>query len=226
MILESEDDVPPDLAIIRIHVKDDKNSIKNINNKLIFVIGAFTVIQLAEFRVGNPVTLPDDAYGNPERVPEQAGPSTPDTSSKAPKPPTLAYKRPLEKSPTTENKDDKAKLARRNLFPSKASHSIKDLNPYQNKYTVQARVIKKSTVKNWSNSRGEGSVFDFVMKDKSGEIKVSAFNEEQRKYYDMIVEGKVYYLSNARIQPVRRPEYNNVSIEKFVKVSGSSITQI
>ena len=213
LILENEDDVPPDLAIIRIHVNDDKNSVKNINNKLIFVIGAFTVIQLAEHRVGNPLPLPDNAYGNQEQVREEAGPSTPDTSSKAAKPPTLAYKRPLEKSPTTENKDDKAKQARRNLFPSKASHGIKDLNPYQNKYTIQARVVKKSTVKNWSNSRGEGSVFDFVLKDKSGEIKVTAFNEDQRRYFDMITEGKVYYLSNARIQPVRKPEYNNVSIK-------------
>ena len=214
-MLESEDDVPPDLAVIKINVTDDKNSIKMINNKLIFVVGAFKVVQITEDRLGNPLPIPPEAYGTHQdsSVHEpMAGPSTPDTSNKTPKPPTLAYKRPLEKSPTTtENNEDKAKQARRNLFPSKATHVIKDLNPYQNKYTLQARVIKKNSVKNWSNSRGEGSVFDFILKDKSGEIKVTAFNEEQRKYSEMIQEGKVYYLSNARIQPVRKPEYNNVS---------------
>ena len=214
LMLESEDDVPPDLAIIKINVKDERNSIKMINNKLIFVVGSFTVLQIAEERIGNPLPIPPEAYANNQdssTAEPIAGPSTPDTSNKTPKPPTLAYKRPLEKSPTTENNEsEKAKQARRNLFPSKATHGIKDLNPYQNKYTVQARVIKKSSVKNWSNSRGEGSVFDFILKDKSGEIKVTGFNEEQRKYSDMIQEGKVYYLSNARIQPVRKPEYNNV----------------
>ena len=74
-----------------------------------------------------------------------------------------------------------------------------------------ARVVKKNNKKNWSNSRGEGCVFDFELKDASGVIKVTAFNDEVNKYFDMIQEGKIYYLSNGKIQPVRKPEYNNVS---------------
>ena len=107
--------------------------------------------------------------------------------------------------------DNKAKQARRNLFPSKTTHCIKDLNPYQNKYTIQARVIRKGNRKTWSNSRGEGQVFDFELKDASGDIKITAFNDEVDKIFDLVQEGKVYYLSNAKIQPVRKPEYNNVS---------------
>ena len=54
-------------------------------------------------------------------------------------------------------------------------------------------------------------VFDFVLKDASGEIKVTGFNEDANKYFDMLQEGKIYYLSNGKIQSVRKPEYNNVS---------------
>ena len=143
-----------------------------------------------------------------------SGPSTPQQSSSngaAREPPPLTHKRPLDKSPNGIGGNE-AKQARRNLFPSKTTHCIKDLNPYQNKYTIQARVIKKSGKKNWSNSRGEGCVFDFELKDASGEIKVTAFNDEANKYFDMIQEGKVYYLSNGKIAPVRKPEYNNVSV--------------
>ena len=104
-------------------------------------------------------------------------------------------------------------VGRRNCAPSDLT-TPHDLNPYQNKYTIQARVVKKNNKKNWSNSRGEGCVFDFELKDASGVIKVTAFNDEVNKYFDMIQEGKIYYLSNGKIQPVRKPEYNNVSVQK------------
>ena len=52
---------------------------------------------------------------------------------------------------------------------------------------------------------------DFVLKDSSGEIKITAFNEEIDKFQDLIQEGKVIFLSNARCAPIRKPEYNKVS---------------
>ena len=36
------------------------------------------------------------------------------------------------------------------------THLIKDLNPYQNKFKIKARVVKKSDLRTWSNSRGQG----------------------------------------------------------------------
>ena len=168
------------------------------------------VLEQLDARVGNPIPCPtmmeyDNTNGNP--VANDAGPSTPSTSHDRKEPPPLAYKRP--KSPKPEE-EELAKKARRNLFPTKATHSVKDLNPYQNKYIIQARVTKKSPMKQWSNSRGEGCVFDFVLKDASGEIKVTAFNDDAKKHESMVQEGQVYYLSNAKVQPIRKPEYNTV----------------
>ena len=53
---------------------------------------------------------------------------------------------------------------------------------------------------------------DFVLKDSSGEIKITAFNEEIDKFQDLIQVGKVIFLSNARCSPVRKPEYNKVKL--------------
>ena len=203
LMLENETQVPEDLSLISIDVRNAKNSMKNVSDKLILVIGAFKVLEQTNSRIGNPVPVPNKAT---------PGPSTPSTSTDRKEPPPLAYKRPKSPNdPSSNSEDETAKKARRNLFPCKTTHTIKDLNPYQNKYTVQARITKKSPLKHWNNSRGEGCVFDFVIKDASGEIKVSAFNEEAKKHFDMLQEGKVFYLSNAKIQPIRKPEYNTVS---------------
>ena len=124
---------------------------------------SFTVLQIAEERLGNPLPIPPEAYATNQdssTTEPIAGPSTPDTSNKTPKPPTLAYKRPNSEGPNSKDfEGNKAKMARRNLFPSKTTHCIKDLNPFQNKYVIQGRVVDKSSVKFWSNSRGEGKNF-------------------------------------------------------------------
>jgi hypothetical protein len=54
-----------------------------------------------------------------------------------------------------------ASPANANIFP------IKNLSPYQNKWTIKARVLNKAAVKTWKNARGEGKLFSFTLKDAS-----------------------------------------------------------
>jgi len=110
----------------RLHSSDEGNSIKPID-----------VIQ--QFKSDGPGT-------------STAQQSTSDGVTR--EPPPLPHIRPLDKSLTGNGiEENKAKQARRNLFPEKKPHEIKDLNPYLNKYTIKARVVKKSQKETWSNSR-------------------------------------------------------------------------
>lgn len=87
---------------------------------------------------------------------------------------------------------------------------IEGLSPYQNNWTIQARVIQKSDIKTWSNARGEGKLFNVTLMDDTGEIRATAFNAVVDNLYPRLEEGKVYYVSKARVNLAKK-KFSNVN---------------
>ncbi|XP_033995680.1 LOW QUALITY PROTEIN: replication protein A 70 kDa DNA-binding subunit-like [Trematomus bernacchii] len=85
-------------------------------------------------------------------------------------------------------------------FSSTKVIPIAGLNPYQSKWTIRVRVTNKSSVRTWSNSRGDGRLFSFEVLDESGEIKVTAFNKEVDQFFSLVEQGKVYYITKATLK--------------------------
>ncbi|XP_041707365.1 replication protein A 70 kDa DNA-binding subunit [Coregonus clupeaformis] len=81
---------------------------------------------------------------------------------------------------------------------------IASLNLYQTKWTIRARVTNKSSIRTWRNSRAEGRLFSFEIVDKSGEIRVTAFNKEVDKFFSLLETGKVYYISQGKIKIAKK----------------------
>lgn len=96
------------------------------------------------------------------------------------------------------------------MFQQRQVNAIEQLSPYQNHWTIKARVSYKGDIRKWSNARGEGKLFNVNFLDESDEIRATAFNDLADKFYQQLEEGKVYYVSKARIQQ-SKPQFSHLS---------------
>jgi replication factor A1 len=102
-------------------------------------------------------------------------------------------------------------------------HPINSLSPYQNKWTIRARVINKGPIRTWSNQRGEGKLFSMDLLDESGEIRATAFNSECDKFFDMVEVNKVYFITRGAIKTANK-KFSNLNND--YELTLSSETQI
>ncbi|TNN01692.1 hypothetical protein fugu_011074 [Takifugu bimaculatus] len=98
---------------------------------------------------------------------------------------------------------------------------IASLNPYQSKWTIRARVTNKSSIRTWSNSRGDGKLFTVELVDESGEIRMTAFNQEVDKFFGLIEAGKVYYISKCSLK-IANKQYTSVKNDYEMTLNGES----
>ena len=165
------------------------------------------------FIINRPIKRPSYELYN-SKTPESSTPSTSSTST------------------TNGEASDPAPTARRSLFgaaakeraqqawknasvdpTTKASHRVKDLNPYQNKYTILAKVTHKGELNERHTSRWSGFVFNVTLEDASGDIRATAFEEHATKFHPMLDEGKFYFVSHAKVNPIRNKQFNTTSHE-------------
>ena len=83
---------------------------------------------------------------------------------------------------------------------------IDSLNPYPGgRWTIKARVTNRTSMKTWSNARGEGKLFSVELLDaKGGEIRATMFNDMVDKYFEMMTPGSTFYLSGGKIKMANR----------------------
>ncbi|XP_060902628.1 replication protein A 70 kDa DNA-binding subunit [Labrus mixtus] len=205
--------VPNCICLLKRHVT---NILKD--GRRVVIILEIDVIKPAEAvggRIGDPTPFTEGQGKAPQPVPtpEQRPPLQPQNLNDAPLPVQRSY-----------NKDFGKKAP--SAMPSTPGGSSKvvpiaSLNPYQSKWTVRARVTNKSTIRTWSNSRGDGKLFSMEVVDESGEIRLTGFNQEVDKFFSLIEVGKVYYISKCSLK-IANKQYTSVKNDYEMTLNGES----
>ncbi|CAJ0871873.1 5093_t:CDS:10 [Entrophospora sp. SA101] len=97
--------------------------------------------------------------------------------------------------------------------PSSAILEIKQINPFNTHFTIKAFVVYKSEIKQWSNNRGQGRLFNVTLMDKSGEIRATAFTFCVDKFYELLKENKAYYMTKLKVVLNKNPIYQGHKYE-------------
>ncbi|KAF8582281.1 replication factor-a protein [Ramaria rubella] len=160
------------------------------NKRLIIVLGLRVVGEATE-KLGEPRTL-DTTPVAPSSNANASGPSRGPSSAA----PAQVLPQPPEQSARPNRPTGPERSAP--IFP------IEGLSPYQNKWTIKARVTQKSDIKHYSNAKGEGKLFSMTLMDETGEIKATAFNQVVDEIYERVEEGKVYLISRARVNLAKK----------------------
>jgi len=160
------------------------NTVKSANG------GNRKVVIVLECTVVDPG--PGSTIGTPKNVDSAS------TSAPAAAPAPAPAPAPVASAPSFMNKQQPQM---RSNSSNQSFHPIASLNPYQNRWTIKARVTAKSDIRTWSNARGEGKLFSIDLLDKQGgQIKATMFGDACDKFNQIFQENQVYTVSRGNLK--------------------------
>ncbi|KIL69845.1 hypothetical protein M378DRAFT_68419 [Amanita muscaria Koide BX008] len=198
----------------------EKMTCNQLQGKHLIIVLALRVLESPENKIGDPKQIsPEGTASKPNSTVGSMTPSFDGPTTKPPVQPLVQQKNQAIQNSQIQNPQLSARNPRAN-----PTHPIEALSPYQNNWTIKARVTQKSDVKNWSNQKGEGKLFNVTLMDESGEIRATAFNDVVDTLYDRLEEGKVYYISRARVNLAKK-KFSNLNNDYELGFDRSTVVE-
>ena len=208
------EDKIPQFSVIKVK-KHICNQVAGQTKRVVIVL-ELEVLQRGEAvgkKIGNPVTIGSDGTVPPPNVQNQN--ANPNAGAGAVKRPSDAPMGGGQSKAATPSAPRSSVLQARPAAAGGAAPLVTPIamiTPYQNKWTIKARVTSKGDVRTWNKASGSGKLFSMDLMDESGEIRVTAFKEQCDKFYDYAQVGKVYYVANCQVKAANK-QYSKLNNE-------------
>nr|XP_027205831.1 replication protein A 70 kDa DNA-binding subunit-like [Dermatophagoides pteronyssinus] len=95
---------------------------------------------------------------------------------------------------------------------------INVLTPFYRTWIIRAWVMNKSSLRSFANGR----IFHFDVHDQSGEIRITCFNEECNRYYNLIQNNKCYFVGKGTVRFSSNEKFNNIHNDYDISLNKSS----
>jgi len=187
----------PDLSVFRA----EEYQVHDAGDKMLVLFTDLKVLSPPIAIIGSPTLYNPNAPAVPAPVP------TPMTQTRTEIPPLQSSPYAARFPPTGGS------VVKSMPSHNEATIPISLLNPYNNRWTIKARVVAKSTMRTWNNARGTGRVFSVDLLDhdvsfdvvhilfvQEGEIRASMFNDSADKFYNVFEVNRVYYISKGTVK--------------------------
>ncbi|GAA5888099.1 hypothetical protein JCM6882_000280 [Rhodosporidiobolus microsporus] len=217
-------------------VKLSSYAVNEVQNRRIVIILGIEPLGHADDKIGSPVSVEAAAASAPAAAPAAADTQMqdvkPDIKSNVAS--TSNGAAPVARGGSNASKTAAAKRTGGGGagVPGKGNanlggapiYPIESLSPYQNKWTIKARVTSKSDIRHWQNQKGEGKLFSVNLVDASGEIRATGFNAAVDNLYNLLEENKVYLISKARVN-IAKKQFSNLNNEYEIMFENSTEVQ-
>ncbi|KRH94700.1 ingle-stranded DNA-binding replication protein A [Pseudoloma neurophilia] len=179
------------------------------SNASFIYIKACEKLRSAE-RIGTPKNITDekDSFGDQE-LPKENVPADNFKDTRHPAQENVA-KRPNTGNPATNHELHNE---------DKTFTPIAALNPFQNKWFIKGTVQKKSDMRDFKKK--DGKFFTFELLDKSGSIKLVAFNEAAHLFFEHVIDGTVLEVSKATVKMTNK-QFNSTTSDYEIHLEKNS----
>jgi len=157
---------------------------------------------------------PDSTNMQTDTKPTYISPNNKPMQSINPQPQVVNYNEPTQPQPYPVGNQPDLIKSPRSMRASHEFHTIGigELTPYIGKWVVKGRVTSKSGIREYNNAKGGGKLFNFTLTDKSGEIKITAFNADCERVFAYVEPNKVYVLGKGTVKNADK-RYTNADYE-------------
>jgi replication factor A1 len=131
----------------------------SLSNRILIVINLDVVVAEVDSKIGAPVTLETHVPANTGGSSATSATSSPASTPKT-EPQSYATSNPMTSQSFSSGSGANMQLEA-SLTP------IKNLNPYQTRWTIKARITQKSPIRKWHNARGDGQLFSVNLLDQT-----------------------------------------------------------